>query len=51
MEILSLFSDQTLVQARDLSAWRVTVPRLEARSLEGRALFAFVIQVTRINTC
>jgi hypothetical protein len=35
---------------RDLSAWRVTVPRLEARAVEGRsACFTFVIQVQRID--
>ena len=36
-------------QARDLSAWRVTVPRLEARSFEGRSCFTFIIQVQRID--
>lgn len=36
-------------ETRDLSAWRVTVPRLEARTLEGRARFTFVIQVQRID--
>lgn len=36
-------------ETRDLSAWRVTVPRLEARTVEGRACFTFVIQVQRID--
>jgi len=36
-------------EARDLSAWRVTVPRLEARSFDGRSCFTFIIQVQRID--
>ena len=36
-------------KARDLSAWRVTVPRLEARSFDGRSCFTFIIQVQRID--
>lgn len=36
-------------ETRDLSAWRVTVPRLEARTVEGKACFTFVIQVQRID--
>jgi len=36
-------------ETRDLSAWRVTVPRLEARSIDGRSCFTFIIQVQRID--
>ena len=41
--------DHHCTKARDLSAWRVTVPRLEARSFDGRSCFTFIIQVQRID--
>ena len=47
MVLMMLMSSNT--QARDLSAWRVTVPRLEARSYDGRSCFTFIIQVQRID--
>lgn len=34
---------------RDLSAWRVMIPRLEARTDAGKACFVFIIQVQRID--
>ena len=35
------------VECRDLSAWRVTIPRLEPRNTDitGKACFVFIIQV------
>ena len=35
------------VETRDLSAWRVSIPRLETRndSSSGRAYFVFIVQV------
>ena len=42
----SVLSD---VECRDLSAWRVSVPRLETRTESGRACFVFIVQVQRID--
>ena len=38
-------------EVRDLSAWRVSVPRLEPRTdpVTGKAAFVFIIQVQRID--
>ena len=38
-------------EVRDLSAWRVTIPRLEPRNdpQTGKACFVFIIQVQRID--
>ena len=35
------------VECRDLSAWRISIPRLEPRndSITGKACFVFIIQV------
>merc|ERR1719347_535199 len=39
------------VECRDLSAWRVNIPRLEPRNdpITGKACFVFIIQVQRID--
>ena len=35
------------VECRDLSAWRISIPRLEPRNdpITGKACFVFIIQV------
>ena len=39
------------VECRDLSAWRISIPRLEPRNdpITGKACFVFIIQVQRID--
>ena len=39
------------VECRDLSAWRISIPRLEPRNdvISGKACFVFIIQVRPLN--
>jgi len=37
------------LETRDLNAWRIEIPRLEARSLAGKSCFVFIVQVKRID--
>ena len=36
------------LETRDLNAWRVEIPRLEARTVAGKSCFVFIVQV---NAC
>jgi len=36
-------------EVRDLSAWRISIPRVDARNASGKSNFFFIIQVQRID--